>query len=295
MHTNALETLWVDLEKHLEKNEKPCVVCGGTDLIDWASERYLKAKKCSNCAMISVNPHFSEAGLKHLYENYFIDRQTEDILRAQRQIVYTIDRDWLLNFIDSGSILDVGCSGGFFLSHFDDSKWTKYGVEFAENSAQHARDEYGIDVQVGNLVDLDFDRQFDIVTMRGTIEHLLDPVAALAKVAEIVKPGGFFFVTATPVGNCFSFDVYRHKWRLFTPLEHIHFFSVENLTSILTEFGFKQRGFHYQYEETPYANPEVDFKRIQDDIKEIEKNGFDNVDLSGPFPGSMMTAIWQRV
>ena len=67
--------------------------------------------------MISVNPHFSEDGLKHLYENYFIDRQTEETLRAQREIVYTIDRDWLLNFIDGGSILDVGCSGGFFLSH----------------------------------------------------------------------------------------------------------------------------------------------------------------------------------
>ena len=295
MRSNELETLWFDLEKYLEKEEKPCVVCGGTDLFDWASERYLKAKKCNNCEMISVNPHFSPAGLKHLYENYFIERQTADVLRAQREIVYTIDRDWLSNFIDGGDILDVGCSGGFFLSHFDDKKWAKCGVEFAENSAQHARDEYGIDVQVGNLVDLDFDRQFDIVTMRGTIEHLLDPVAALAKVAEIVKPQGFFFVTATPVGNCFSFDVYRHKWRLFTPLEHIHFFTVKNLTTVLTEFGFRLRGFHYQYEETPYANPDVDFKRIKSDIKEIDNNGFDNIDLSGPFPGSMMTAIWQRV
>ena len=243
--------------------------------------------------MVSVNTNYTEAGLRYLYENYFIDRQKEEVLRAQREIVYTIDRDWLLNFIDGGHILDVGCSGGFFLSHFDDRKWTKYGVEFAENSAQHARNEYGIDVKVGNLVDLKFNQQFDIVTMRGTIEHLFDPVAALAKVAEIVKPGGFFFVTATPVGNCFSFEVYRHKWRLFTPLEHIHFFTVENLTSILTKLGFQRRGFHYQYEETPYANPQADFKRICDDIKEIGQNGFDNLSLSGPFPGSMMTAIWQ--
>lgn len=295
MLPKSLETLWVELKQYLEKNEKPCIVCGGTHFLDWASERYLKAKKCINCGMISVNPHFTEAGLKHLYENYFIGRQTEEILRAQRQIVYTIDRDWLLNFIDGGDILDVGCSGGFFLSHFDDGKWNKYGVEFAENSAQHARSKHGIDVKVGNLVDLDFDRQFDIVTMRGTIEHLRDPVAALTKMDKIVKPQGFFFVTATPVGNCFAFDVYRHKWRLFTPLEHIHFFSVENLTSILAKFGFRMRGFHYQYEETPYANPEVDFKRIRDDIKEIDLNGFNEVGLSGPFPGSMMTAIWQRV
>lgn len=55
------------------------------------------------------------------------------------------------------------------------------------------------------------------------------------------------------------------------------------------------REFRYQYEETPYANPEVDFKRIRDDIKEIDLNGFNEVGLSGPFPRSMMTAIWQRV
>ena len=60
--------------------------------------------------MVSVNPHFTEAGLRYLYENYFIDRQKEEVLRAQREIVYTIDRDWLLNFIDGGHILDVGCS-----------------------------------------------------------------------------------------------------------------------------------------------------------------------------------------
>lgn len=295
MKPNELETLWTDLEQYLEKDEKPCVVCRGNEFSDWASERYLKAKKCLNCGMISVNPHFTEAGLKHLYENYFIGRQQEELLRAQREVAYTIDRNWLLNFIDGGDILDVGCSGGFFLSHFDEKKWNKFGVEFAENSAQHARDTYGIDVKIGNLVDIDFGQKFDVVTMRGTIEHLYDPVAAISKVAEIVKTKGFFFVTATPVGDCFAFDVYRHKWRLFTPLEHIHFFSVKNLSSILREYGFVERGFHYQYQETPYADPEVDFKRIQDDIKEIEKTGFQKIDLSGPFPGSMMTALWQRV
>ena len=50
-----------------------------------------------------------------------------------------------------------------------------------------------------------------------------------------MKPGGLLFITATPAGDAFAFDVYREKWHLFNPLEHLHFFSLKHLTKILDE------------------------------------------------------------
>ena len=51
---------------------------------------------------------------------------------------------------------------------------------------------------------------------------------------------------------------------------------------------------HYQYLETPYANPDDDFAKIQRDIILISKNKKNEIKNSVPFPGSMMTAVWQK-
>ena len=105
---------------------------------------------------------------------------------------------------------------------------------------------------------------------------------------------GYLFITATPVGNSFAFDVYREKWHLFTPLGHIHFFTVELLTRILKTFGMSLIDQHYQYEETPYANPEKDFAKIKNDIILISQGKGDQIQTSPPFSGSMMTAVWKK-
>ncbi len=51
---------------------------------------------------------------------------------------------------------------------------------------------------------------------------------------------------------------------------------------------------HYQYEETPYANPEKDFAKIQNDIILISQGKQEQIETSTTFPGSMMTAVWKK-
>ena len=108
------------------------------------------------------------------------------------------------------------------------------------------------------------------------------------------EAGWFSFITATPAGNSFAFQVYREKWGLFTPLEHIHFFSVKTLSRLLKNFGMQLLSHHYQYEETPYANPLKDFKKIKDDIYLTQQGRADEIVGSVPFPGSILTALWQK-
>jgi len=273
---------------------RPCIICNGENLEAWAKLDYLEAKKCKDCGMISVNPHLNDEGLSKVYHDYFSHRLDEKELFEKRKIMYKIDHDWITKFINRGKMLDVGCSGGQFLSFFDSKKWERQGVEIDKNAAEFAKSEHNIPVSIGYFPEISFEEKFDLVVIRGVIEHFSDPISVLKKCAEILKPNGFLFITATPVGNSFAFDVYREKWHLFTPLAHIHFFTVDLLSQVLKTFGMSLIDQHYQYEETPYANPEKDFAKIQEDIVLISKGKQDEIEKSVTFSGSMMTAVWQK-
>lgn len=285
--------LWEKLYPYLGE-EHPCIVCGSRKLEPWARRNYLEAKQCLKCNMISVNPHLSEEGLNEFYSDYFAYRQDDHVKKRQRDVVYLIDRDWVSLFVKGGKVLDIGCSGGFFLSKFSPERWERYGVEIAPDAAEYARSNFGIPVRVGNIVELDFDERFNLVMLRGVIEHFRDPISVLNKCCQLLAPGGFLFITATPAGDSFAFEVYRGKWRLFTPLEHIHFFPVRLLSRLLSAYGMRLVSYHYQYEETPYANPPEDFKKIQRDIVLVMQGRRSEIVGSVPFPGSMITALWEK-
>ena len=274
---------------------RPCIICNGKNLESWAKIDYLEAKKCKDCGMISVNPHLNDEGLSKVYENYFSHRLDEKELFEKRKIMYKIDHDWITKFINHGKILDVGCSGGQFLNTFDPNKWERQGVEIDKDTAEFAKTQYDIPVNIGYFPEISFEEKFDLIVIRGVIEHFSDPISVLKKCAEVLKPNGFLFITATPVGNSFAFNVYREKWHLFTPLAHIHFFTVDLLSQVLKSFGLSLIDQHYQYEETPYANPENDFAKIQEDIVMISQGKQDKIKTSVTFSGSMMTAVWQKI
>ena len=293
---NKLKELWDDLKPYLEEEINPCIVCGDSEFSVWAQENYLRALRCDNCGMISVNPHFNDEGLNIFYDNYFRYRQENRLLNQQRDEMYLIDKNWVTNYIKKGKILDIGCSGGFFLSKFLNKDFELDGVEIGGDAAQFAREKFDINVFEGQVTKIDFPHKYDMVMMRGVIEHFKDPILVFKKCSEIINDKGFLFITATPAGeDAFAFNVYREKWRLFTPLEHIHFFTVNLLTKTLEKFGFSYVAHHYQYTETPYANPEKDFNKIVEDIILTNSGKRDQINDSPPFPGSMITGIWQKI
>ena len=273
---------------------KPCVICNSKKFETWAKLDYLEAKKCVDCGMISVNPHLNEEGLSLYYSGYLADRLDEKILSEQRKKTHELDRNWISHFIGSGKVLDVGCGGGQFLAKFDPKKWERSGVEIEKAAAEYAKRKYGIPVRVGYLPRLQFSEKFDLIMMRGVIEHLSNPIEVLKKCSELLKGGRYLFITATPAGNSFAFYIYREKWHLFTPLAHLHFFTVDLLSRKLAELGLSLVDHRYQYEETPYANPQEDYAKIKNDIVLSYLGKRDQITSSPPFPGSMLTAVWKK-
>ncbi len=90
-------------------------------------------------------------------------------------------------------VLDVGCGTGIAARQFQAAGCAVLGVEPDARMAGFARDT-GVEVDVATFEDWDpAGRQFDIV-ISATAWHWLDPVAAPAKAARVLRPGGLLAV-----------------------------------------------------------------------------------------------------
>ncbi len=75
---------------------------------------------------------------------------------------------------------------------------------------------------VCDILDIPEDRLFDCVLCTEVLEHVPDPVAVLAKVARLVKPGGMLILTApfasythfAPYHYATGFSRYFYEWHL---------------------------------------------------------------------------------
>ena len=215
--------------------------------------------KCKSCGLIYVNPRLTGRSLADLYhEEYFsFYVETSSNAHKRRQKTFKTEIAELERMTEKlgvgRKILDVGCGGGFFLSSLDDS-WEKYGTEVNSFAAKYARDTFRINVLEGRLREVNFpDGKFDIVKLRGAIEHLPDPIGELREIHRILRKGGLIAVNTPNIGSICG-RLYKEKFRMVCPTHHIYYFSTRTLSLMLKKVGFKVRKFSYHYFDTPYAS-----------------------------------------
>lgn len=273
---------------------KDCIVCGSKSYEVWATYGSYKAVKCEKCGFVWINPHLSEDGLRKYYDDYIGMRFKDEVKTAQRKIQYQIDKEFIENWVSSGKVLDVGCSGGFFLDVLSNS-FERYGIDIDEKAIDHARKHFGKNFACVKIEEADFpEKYFDLVIMRGTVEHLPDPKEAIKKVAYLLKTGGYFYIAATPNVDSFCADLYREKWNQFHPIRHIFYFSAKTLAELCFPFKLKLMCRYYPYEETPYADVENDAKEVLTAWQLKVQEKFDAVGRSPAFWGNMMNLVFKK-
>lgn len=287
-----------DLEAYKDylRYYQDCIICGCKEYKLWASYGSYKAVRCAKCGFVWMNPALTEDGLKKYYQDYIGMRFKDEVKTKQRQVQYQIDKNFLEAYITHGKVLDVGCSGGFFLSALCDD-FEKYGIEMDAEAVKYARDNYsfGRNINDTRLEDSPFpDEYFDLIIMRGVIEHLLDPKGALKHVSRLLKKGGYFFIAATPNADSFCADLYRMKWNQFHPVRHLYYFSPATLSKLCASFDLKLIAKDFPYPDTPYADIENDHLEVLRALELKKINQFDKVKRSRAFWGNMMNLIYKK-
>ena len=119
-------------------------------------------------------------------------------------------------------VLDVGCGGGKTLLNMALGGFpTPQGVD--PFIAQTLRYRCGVTVHKQSLEDFAAGRDgaFDFVMFHHSLEHLVDPLAALKIAERLLSPRGRILV-AVPVAGSWAWDHYRADWCNLDAPRHIH-------------------------------------------------------------------------
>jgi len=148
--------------------------------------------------------------------------------------------DWPDEEGASRRILDFGCHDGEKLVRLYRRGWDVAGIDLNEHAIAAARVRFPDGkFWCGDLLTLRIDDRFDCIVSDNVVEHLLDPVAYLAALANLLKPGRELRIFV-PNGAALSARIFgRHSAVYWMPL-HLNLFTKESLIRSLEKAGLTE-------------------------------------------------------
>jgi SAM-dependent methyltransferase len=125
-------------------------------------------------------------------------------------------------------ILDIGSGLGVFLGKIIQSTdWDCTALETDPRFAIHTSENLGIETITNDYLKLNWDRQFDIITLNKVLEHIENPTEMLKKCTSNLAPNGFVYIEL-PDGESAASDQEGFQREEFF-IEHFHVFSMASM------------------------------------------------------------------
>lgn len=113
--------------------------------------------------------------------------------------------DWInsLSPLSGSRVVDIGCGGGILSDSMARKGASVLGVDLASKALRVAR-LHALDAQTPNIeyrevsaeaLAAELPGQFDVVTCMEMLEHVPDPASVVKACADLVKPGGWVFLS----------------------------------------------------------------------------------------------------
>jgi SAM-dependent methyltransferase len=212
-------------------------------------------RRCSTCGLLAAEVSGFDADRIYT-EGYFQGGAPDgyfDYLGSERLAgaEYEARLALLLQHVEGGRLLEVGCATGGFLA-FARSRFEVQGVDVSAFAVEQARGK-GLDVRQGDVESApDLTAPFDAAALFDTIEHLPAPRAALLRVAELLRPGGVVALSTGDAGSLLARASGR-RWRLMTPPQHLWFFTQRSMEALLAQAGLNVVSISHAWRRVPVS------------------------------------------
>jgi 2-polyprenyl-3-methyl-5-hydroxy-6-metoxy-1,4-benzoquinol methylase len=229
----------------------PCAVCEKRDF-ETLSERDrfglpISVVICQNCGLIQTNPHLTQEAFNEFYRTEHVklifgrERANADLFLDEYyhgQKIFRILKAHLAREVAELYVVEIGCGAGGIIAYFRDQGCDILGVDLDADCIAYGREHHHLNLQVGSLRDIRFERQPDVIIMSHVLEHLLHPMEELSFIRSILAPQGLIYVEVPGVKNL----TFKHDDMNFLHLlqvAHIHHFSLTTLSNLMGKAGFR--------------------------------------------------------
>lgn len=223
-----------------------CPACGGNDLAPQFQKYGFHYEQCRACETLFVNPRPSYEDLMRIYVDspstrYWVTEFFLPMAETRREVIFKPRARFVAERfpeVRSGRTADIGAGFGLFLEELK-TLWPESDVVAIEPSMDMAGicRSKGLTVIEESLEDVGNAEGFDLMTAFELFEHLHDPAPFVAKVHELLRPGGFFFLT-TLNGLGFDIQVLWEGSKSIFPPNHLNFFNPGSMATFLEGRGF---------------------------------------------------------
>jgi len=217
----------------------PCIVCGAES---WTA-LYRGLVVCQACDFIRAADIPSPQELAALYgESYFQGDEYADYLADREVHSHNFRRrlDRLTSVAGRmESIYEIGCAYGLWLQTAAERGIRSAGIDISAEAARYARETLKLEARAGAFEEAAIvPGEFHAFCMWDTLEHLAHPERFVARIAQLLPTGGWFFATTGDIGSRTARRQAQH-WRLIHPPTHLQYFSRATVSRFLARHGLR--------------------------------------------------------
>ena len=231
----------------LEKVET-CPVCQGRSFKSFLlckdhsiSGELFHVEQCPVCGMVLTNPRPSADHAADYYQSSeYISHSSKSsgLIDYIYLIIRRFTMKWKLKlvrpYLNTRTLLDIGCGTGTFAGYCKENDITTYGVEPSPHARSKAEKKINVFESLEKLPDV----KFSVITLWHVIEHIYDLSKTLAEIKNHLADNGIIFIA---VPNLESLDArhYKEYWAAYDVPRHVWHFSKKSMEELLLKSGFK--------------------------------------------------------
>ncbi len=242
-----------------DKRPTRCPACGfdGPESVSPSAEEDFVILTCPDCGFGRTWPPVLEKEVGRWYPEQYYGKGN-----VRFNVIFEFLVRWfrkrraavLYNRVPRGPVLDVGCGRGIMLSYMREFGYEAHGLELNETAAYHARHILKLDVTIGDFLTSAHEKNsYNAVIFCHTLEHFANPIAAIARAHELLKPGGVLWIAVPNYGSWQARLFGRYWFHMDAPRHYFHF-TIRALDGILQRYRFRVIQLdHYSFEQNPYG------------------------------------------
>lgn len=202
--------------------------------------------ECLDCSFKYTNPRPSRHNIDEYYqsEDYISHSNSNKglinkVYRYVRNITISKKLSLINKYVSRGTLLDIGCGTGEFLSYCAKRGWTTLGIEPGVDARKLAAENHNLNVYDESYIKNIATASYNVITMWHVLEHVHELNERIIELKRIIKEDGII-VIAVPNHTSYDAKHYKEYWAAYDLPRHLYHFSPKTINLLFQKHGFKK-------------------------------------------------------